>query len=143
MKTIPEHGPCFVCGSANPHSMGITWYLNDDGAISTEYTFTLAQQGPPGHAHGGASAAVLDEAMGAAVWRAGHSVAAVNLEVNYKKPLPLGQTITIVARVSEVHARKIFATGEIRLPDGNIAVSGRGIYVPAPHLFGDASFGRG
>lgn len=121
--------------------MGITWYLTEDGLIVAEIAFTLAQQGPPGHAHGGASAAVLDEAMGAAVWRAGHSVAAVNLEINYKKPVPLGQKVSIQARVSEVHPRKIFATGEIRLADGTVAVTGRGIYVPAPHLFENTSFG--
>ena len=79
--------------------------------------------------------------MGAAVWRAGYSVVAVNLEINYKQPLPLGQNIVIEAQVTEVHPRKILATSEMRLPDGSIAVTGRGIYVQAPHLFQDASFG--
>ncbi len=143
MKKLPEHGWCFVCGTENPRSLGITWFLNDENVIVAEYVFDLGQQGPPGHVHGGASAAVLDEAMGAAVWRAGHSVAAANLEINYKKPLPLGQRITILARVSEVHPRKIYTTGEMLLPDGSVAVTGRGVYVHAPHLFETASFGYG
>ncbi len=138
---LPEHGPCFVCGSANPKSLGLTWYLREDGTIQTEFSFSLAQQGPPGHAHGGATAAVLDEAMGAAVWRAGYSVVAVNLEINYKLPVPLGQIVTIEARIAEVHPRKILTTSEIQLADGNVAVTGRGIYVEAPHLFKDVSFG--
>jgi acyl-coenzyme A thioesterase PaaI-like protein len=76
MDPIPEHGPCFVCGTQNPHSMGVTWWARDDGAVVTEVALTESQQGPPGYAHGGASAALLDEAMGAAVWRAGYTVVA-------------------------------------------------------------------
>ena len=142
MKKLPEHGLCFVCGTENPHSIGITWYLDEDGSIHAEMVFTEAHQGPPGHAHGGASAAVLDEAMGAAVWRAGYSVVAVNLEINYKLPVPLGVKIIVVARIAEVHPRKILTSGEICLPDGSVAVTGRGIYVEAPHLFKDISFGK-
>jgi uncharacterized protein (TIGR00369 family) len=121
--------------------VGLTWFQDDDGTIRAEMVFTLAHQGPPSHVHGGASAAVLDEAMGAAVWRAGYSVVAVNLEINYKKPVPLGQNIAIEARIAEVFPRKILTTSEMRLPDGNVAVTGHGIYVEAPHLFKDKSFG--
>ena len=141
MQALPYHGSCFVCGDENPHSMGLTWYLNDDGSIYSEMIFTLAQQGPPSYVHGGASAAVLDEAMGAAVWRAGLSVAAVNLEINYHAPLPLGQKAIITARIAEKLQRKVLTSGEIRLQDGTLVVSGRGIYVEAPHLFEGASFG--
>jgi len=141
MKKVPEHGSCFVCGTENPHSMGLTWYQSETGAIHADMVFTLAHQGPPAHVHGGASAAVLDEAMGAVVWSAGYSVAAVNLEINYKKPVPLGQNIIIEARITEVKPRKILTTSEMRLPDGSVAVTGRGIYVEAPHLFKDGSFG--
>jgi uncharacterized protein (TIGR00369 family) len=140
MKKLPEHGSCFVCGTQNSHSLGITWYQDEDNSIHAEMVFTEAHQGPPGHAHGGASAAVLDEAMGVAVWRAGYGVASVNLEINYSKPLPLGQTVGITARIAEIHPRKILTTGEIRLPNGVVAVTGRGIYVEAPHLFKNLNF---
>jgi acyl-coenzyme A thioesterase PaaI-like protein len=142
LKKLPDHGACFVCGSTNPRSLGLIWYERDDGVILAEFTFTDAQQGPPAHVHGGASAAVLDEAMGAAVWRAGYSVAAVNLEINYKLPVPLGQNIIIEAHIAKVLPRKIMTISEMRLPDGSIAVTGRGIYVEAPHLFKDVSFGK-
>jgi uncharacterized protein (TIGR00369 family) len=140
MERIPEHGFCFVCGTQNPHSVGLTWYQMDDGLIHAEMVFTTAHQGPPAHVHGGASAAVLDEAMGAAVWRAGYSVVAVNLEINYKLPVPLGQNIVIEAQIAEIHPRKILTTSHMSLPDGSVAVTGRGIYVEAPHLFKDISF---
>jgi acyl-coenzyme A thioesterase PaaI-like protein len=140
MRKLPEHGSCFVCGSDNPHSIGLTWYTDENGMIFSEFTLTEAQQGPPGHAHGGASAAILDEAMGAAVWRAGYNVAVVNLEINYHLPLPLGQPLKLEARLAGQEGRKVFASGEIRLPDETVAVSGRGIYVEAPQLFEPVRF---
>jgi len=135
MRKLPEHGWCFVCGTSNPHSIGVSWYVHDDGRLTSEFTLNEAQQGPPGHAHGGASAALLDEAMGLVVWAAGLKVASVNLEINYHKPVPLQQPLTLETRISQKDERKTFATGEIKLADGTVAVSGRGIYVAAPKLF--------
>ena len=112
-------------------------FVDDDGTLTSEFTLTEKQQGPPGHAHGGASAAILDETMGLVVWAAGHKVAAANIEVNYHKPLPLHQPLKLEARITQTENRKIFSTGEIKLLDGAIAVSGRGIYVVAPKLFGE------
>ena len=136
MRQLPGHGACFVCGPENPRSIGLTWFQQDDGEILAEFTFDEGQQGPPAHLHGGASAAVLDEAMGAAVWTAGLRVVAVNLEINYKQPVPLGQRVTILARVQERRERKVLTTSELLLADGAVAVTGRGVYVPAPHLVG-------
>lgn len=135
MKKIEDHGVCYVCGSSNPNGIGISWYADEKNTIYSEFVLDESQQGPPGHAHGGASAAILDEAMGAAVWRSGFNVAVVNLEINYKRPLPLGQVLKLEARLSEIKNKKICATGEIRLSDGTIAVSGTGIFLEAPHLF--------
>jgi acyl-coenzyme A thioesterase PaaI-like protein len=135
MKKIPEHGVCLVCGSSNLHGMGLSWYAEQDGSIHSEFTLGEAQQGPPGLVHGGASAAILDEAMGVAVWRAGFDVAVVKLEINYRQPLPLHQALICEARFVRHQARKIYAQGEICLPDGSLAVSGKGLYVEAPELF--------
>lgn len=135
MKKIEEHGVCYVCGTSNPNGIGISWYVDENNTIYSEFILDESQQGPPGHAHGGASAAILDEAMGAAIWRSGFNVAVVNLEINYKRPLPLGQVLKLEARLTEIINRKIYATGEIRLSDGTIAVSGTGIFLEASHLF--------
>jgi acyl-coenzyme A thioesterase PaaI-like protein len=103
----------------------------------------LAQQGPPGHAHGGFSAAVLDEVMGAAVWQAGYTVAAAKIEVNYRKPVPLGICISTRGYITRRNGRKIYARGEISLPDGTLLVAGKGLFVFAPHLFEKSKMFRG
>lgn len=135
MQPLPSHGPCFVCGSGDTPGMGVTWYVLDNGSIFSEVTLGRAQQGPPGFGHGGASAALLDEAMGAAVWLAGHRAASINLNISYHKPVPLGQLIRITAWVKEENGKKITAAGEIHLEKGSLVVSGEGIFVQAPHLF--------
>jgi len=134
-RKLPEHGWCFVCGTENPHSIGLTLQVDDNGTLTSEFKLSNAQQGPPGYAHGGASAAILDEAMGLVIWATGLKVAAVNLDVNYHRPLPLHQALRVEACITQKGKRKIYSAGEIKLPDGTIAVSGRGIFVVAPHLF--------
>lgn len=144
LKQLPEHGFCFICGSQNPHNPDIRWYVDHKGVVSSEFTLTLAQQGPPGHAHGGLSAAVLDEVMGAAVWQAGYMVAAAKIEINYRKPVPLETLITTSGRITRRVGRKIYARGEICLPSQGskkglssaiTLVEGKGLFVIAPGLF--------
>ena len=135
MQLLPEHGSCFVCGTENPHSIGIRWYAEEDGSIYGKVTLTECQQGPPGLSHGGATTALLDEAMGAAIWYAGHRVAAVNLNVDFLHPVPLGVEIEVTARILEREEKVVRAQGQLRLPDGELAVSGLGIFVEAPQLF--------
>ena len=135
MKQLPEHGSCFICGSENPHSLGLRWFVNEKGVVSSDFTLTLAQQGPPGFAHGGVTAAVLDEVMGAAVWQAGYTVAAARLQVNYLEPVPLGVLLHTQGRITRRRGRKLYARGEIYLPNGTLGVTGSGLYIIAPQLF--------
>jgi acyl-coenzyme A thioesterase PaaI-like protein len=137
---LPEHGSCFICGSQNPKGMGLVWYAQVSETqrelIYCEFEFTLSEQGPPGHAHGGASAAVLDEAMGAAVWRSGLKVVLANMNLNYHKPVPLSAPLRVEAWLERTEGRKAYALGRIVLVNGGeTAVSGTGLYIHAPHLF--------
>ncbi len=138
MKLLPEHGPCFICGSENPKNLGVRWYARDDGHIFTEVVLTESEQGPPGHAHGGALAALLDEIMGTAAWHAGHMVLAANLNVDFRRPAPLGVPLQVTAVVTDKDGRKVFTRGKICLPDGTVATVGKGLYIEAEELFRQA-----
>lgn len=131
---LPGHGPCYICGDDNPAGLGLQWYA-DGNLVYSEFRLSLGQQGPPGHVHGGASAAILDEAMGKAVWRAGLEVLLANLNLNYRLPAPLGVALRCEARVERSEGRKAWAKGRILLPDGGVAVEGVGLYVRVPHFF--------
>ncbi len=148
-KTLPSHGYCFVCGDENPHGIGLTWLASfkqetpeENGLfppgsvlISSEFHFDRAQQGPPGHAHGGASAAVIDEAMGASVWQSGYRALLAHYELDYRLPVPLNEPLRVEAGVEKVDGRKVYARGRILLPDGRAAVEGSGLYLHIPDFF--------
>lgn len=151
---LPEHGYCFVCGTENPHSIGITWrvgYLQDPekeghpyppGAVRifADFQFTIYQQGPPGHAHGGASAAVMDEAMGATVWTSGYQALLAHYELDYKRPVPLNQPLRVIAWVERVDGRKIYTCSQILLADRQIAVESSALYLHVPDFFNDHAY---
>jgi len=135
IKILPEHGWCFICGKENPKSLGVQWNLMEDHTISAQVNMDRSQQGPPGFAHGGASAGLLDEAMGSAVWASGYQVVAVNLQVNYLKPVPLNYLVQVEARIEKTEGRAIHVDSSISLEDGTILVTGHGIFVEAPQFF--------
>ena len=78
--------------------------------------FGPAAEGPPGHAHGGSVAAVLDEALGASAWLMGHQVVVARLVVDFREMVPLGTDATVEASVVAVDGRKV--TCRARLTDG-------------------------
>lgn len=135
MNFLPDHGSCFVCGKSNPKSIGIAWQLVAENHIFASFEFSDFQQGPPGFVHGGASAAVMDEAMGLAVFHSGYRVVTANLSIEYRKPIPLGKIVKIQAVMSGKTERRILALGEILLPDGSVAVSAKGFYAEANQFF--------
>jgi uncharacterized protein (TIGR00369 family) len=131
---LPGHGSCYICGSENKSGLGITFRL-EDGRVKTGFTLDERQQGPPQHAHGGCLSAVLDEAMGAAVWCAGHPVVAARLEIDFRKAVPLGRPVTVEAWVVRASGRKVWAESALRLADGTLATEGRGLFVEARKFF--------
>ncbi len=156
-KTLPSHGWCFVCGDENPHGIGLTWQASfkqetpdaeghfppGSVLIFADFQFTLAQQGPPGHAHGGASASVIDEAMGASVWQSGYRALLAHYELDYKLPVPLNTPVRVEAWVEKVDGRKVYARGRLLLVDGQVAVEGAGLYLHIPDFFEENAYHRG
>lgn len=75
--------------------------------------FGPGAEGPPGHAHGGAVAAVLDEAMGSAAWVEGHPMVMAHLATDFRRMLPLGTDARLEARVTGVDGRKVHLEGRL------------------------------
>jgi uncharacterized protein (TIGR00369 family) len=115
--------------------MGIEWRLFSGGSVESTFVMDIRHQGPPGFMHGGASAALMDEALGLSIWYAGFQVVTVNLNITYLKPVPLGKQVHIRGAMSGRENRRIYADGKIVLPDGQVAVTAKGIYVEAPQFF--------
>ena len=80
----------FVSGDRSGRRLTLRYYTHDDGSMMAKVLLGPGAQGPPGHAHGGSMASLLDETMGGAAWMSGYMVVAAELNVTFKKMLPLG-----------------------------------------------------
>lgn len=91
--------------------------------------FGSKTMGPPGHVHGGAMAATLDEAMGAVCWMNGHPVVAATITISFLEMLPI-QTETIVeATIDKIDGRKIHLRATLKNPSGLVVAEGSGLFV--------------
>lgn len=115
-----EGGPrSFVSGDPGGERLRVRYFRRErDGRLVGRAWFGPGAQGPPGHAHGGSMAAVLDEAMGAAAWMEGHLGVAVRLDTSFQRMLPLGTDALLEAWVERVEGRKVWTLGRLLDTDG-------------------------
>jgi acyl-coenzyme A thioesterase PaaI-like protein len=85
--------------------------------------------GPPGHVHGGAMAATLDEAMGAAAWMNNFQSVAATIKISFLAMLPLETETTVEARIDRVEGRKIHLRATLADPSGTVIAEGTGLFV--------------
>lgn len=111
--------------------------------LRAEVWFGPRAEGPPGHAHGGSVAAVLDEAMGLAVWLAHRPAVAAHLAIDFRAPVPSGTTARVETTPGAADARKGAATGRVVGADGTVYAEGRGVFVLLDARHGDRFRGGG
>lgn len=100
-----------------------------DGVLVGKAWFGRGAAGPPGHAHGGSIAAVLDEAMGRAAWMQGHAVVAARLTVDFRAMLPLETVVQFEAFVDVVDGRKVHTRAVLTDAAGKIIAAGNGLFI--------------
>ncbi len=126
---------CLVCGLKNPYGLKTSFFEVEGSELVGLVTPTSGHQGYPGRLHGGIVTALLDETIGRAIMmRYDDSVWGVTVEftVKFRKPVPLNQELRIVGRITEESSRFFEGTGEILLPDGEVAATGAGKYLKLP-----------
>ena len=115
-------------GRLNPQAPRLEFLdLSPEEVVAT-CTLTAAHGGPPGKAHGGIVAGLLDEVLGVAAMVAGGSGLTAGLDVRYRAATPYGVPLTITARLTARDGRKGFATGEIRA-EGAVTAEATAVFV--------------
>ena len=123
---------CLVCGIENPFGLKTKFYELENKEVVAYFTPHTYHQSYPGILHGGISATILDETIGRAIMaHYGQESFGVTIELNlkYKKPVPLGVELKVVGRIINDKGRIFEGTGELILPDGEVAVSASGSYM--------------
>ena len=123
---------CFVCGEMNDFGLRAKFYETDKNELVASINPSEQHQGYPGRMHGGIAATILDEVIARSIsigkeeqlWGV-----TLELKTRFRKPVPLGQELKVVGRVTSEGTRSFEGTGEILLPNGEIAVSAEGKYI--------------
>jgi uncharacterized protein (TIGR00369 family) len=121
---------CFACGKNNPEGMRLKFaYDEASNCFVCRFRLDKRYTGPPGHAHGGIIATILDEAMGK-VNKLRHVVALTSqITVNYLKPVPLNKPLRVESREVRVRGRQHINMAEILNPKGEVLARSRGLFI--------------
>jgi acyl-coenzyme A thioesterase PaaI-like protein len=120
----------FISGNRESRAIRVRYYEKKSARLfAGRAWFGPETAGPPGHAHGGSQAALLDEGMGAAAWLSGQTVLAAKIEINFRAPLPLGTVLTMRAEVTKIEGKKVYTTGKLVADDGTVFSEGTGLFV--------------
>lgn len=125
---------CLVCGMKNELGLKTSFYELENGEVVSIFSTKDEHQSYPGRLHGGVTGAILDETIGRAIMIKYPDIWGVTIELNirYKKPIPLNTELRAVGRITKDTSRVFEGTGELILPNGEIAATAEGRYMKMP-----------
>ncbi len=103
----------FVSGDPEGNRFRVKYYRDPEQQLKARIWFGPETGGPPGSAHGGSVAAVMDEVLGLTAWAAGYPIVVGNLNVSFRNLLPLQKVVTVEGKVISIEGRKIMVHGRI------------------------------
>lgn len=128
-QAVIDDGRCFACGPDNPIGLHMRFERDGDDGARAEIVLGDQFQGWRGVAHGGIVMALLDEVMAHAAGFLGYRGVTAGLNARFKKPVPLGERLTVRARVLWVRRNVLSIEAGLQGPDGALLASGDGKFV--------------
>jgi uncharacterized protein (TIGR00369 family) len=123
----PHH--CFGCGVTNASGLRLKFFTDSQNQIISHVRLARRFEGPPGYAHGGIIATLLDEAMSKANRVHGVTAMTRQMEIEYLRPVPLQEPITLAARRTSHQGRKHHCEAEITDQAGTVLARGKALFV--------------
>jgi uncharacterized protein (TIGR00369 family) len=120
---------CFGCGERNRTGLRLKFYVNEEHVIVCRVRLARRFEGPPGHAHGGVIATLLDEAMSKANRQFGVLAMTRQMEVEYLKPVRLGAQLMLTGRHVSAEGRKHQCEAELANEAGEVLARGKALFV--------------
>lgn len=106
-------------------------YYRENKSILTEFSPRQPVEGPSAHAHGGFLATILDETMGSTCWYNGLPVLAANLQVKYRKSVPLNGTYYAEAQLERLESRRAVVKARL-FDEKNLYCESTGLFIRVP-----------
>jgi len=120
-----DDGYCFVCGQKNPVGLRLSFSF-DGKTIKTEFIPKTEHQGYLNIVHGGIISTLLDEAMIKLAIALGTPAVTARMEVRLRRPLSVGQKITISAEILKDTKKVIEAYARATADDGDMIADAKG-----------------
>jgi len=119
---------CFGCGDLNPKGLKLAFRF-EDGVAVAEFDPEPSHQGYPGLMHGGVVAAVLDEAMGWAIYGQGIWAMTARMQLRFRRSVPLARRLRVSARITKQRLGLVEARAELCDADGKLLAEGEGSFL--------------
>lgn len=140
---------CYGCGRLNEHGLQIKSHWDGEETVAI-YTPLPHHMAIPGYVYGGLIASLIDchstgTAAAAAYRREGRAMdtqpplrfLTASLQVNYRRPTPLGVPLEVRGRVEEITERKVIVQTKV-LANGETCAEGKVVAVQMPeHMLPD------
>ena len=123
---------CFACGQLNPGGLHLEFEVSRDRA-EARYTARQRHQGYDGLVHGGVVTALLDEAMGWAIFHQGIWGVTARIAVAFRQPVKVGEELRVVGDVARMRSRAIETRGTVsRTSDGVVLAEADATFLVMP-----------
>jgi uncharacterized protein (TIGR00369 family) len=124
---------CFGCGDDNHAGLHLKFFVDEEGRVLCRLRLAAQFQGPPGHAHGGIIATLLDEAMSKANRQRNIVAMTRHMSVDYLRPVPLEADLVLEgwseSDTESNSSRKHRCSAELRNAHGTVLASATGIFL--------------
>jgi uncharacterized protein (TIGR00369 family) len=130
LESIKLGSNCFGCGPNNPQGLHLKFTI-DAAALtaSAPVNLTTLHEGPPGYIHGGIIATLLDEAMSKLNRPLNVLAVTRSMQVDYLRPSPLNQPLTIRSNHLRREGRKLYHHAELVNTEGTILAQATGLFI--------------
>ena len=123
-----EHRYCFACGAENPDGLALEFVSSKNEEISAVFTPKRIHQGYDGMLHGGIVCTLLDAAMTRLLMDKGIAAVTANLNVRFKRPIPIAEALVVRARIEKRRERFFLLSADLTV-SGSIAAIGTGRFL--------------
>lgn len=137
-----EAGKAFGGATRDPKFVSLRYFRRPDGALVALASLGPTAMGAPGRAHGGATLTILDEALGAACWIAGHRVLTARLTADFRKGVPVPSELLVETKLGAARHRLVPVEGRLIGADGTVYASAEGRFIQLSADAHAAVFGR-
>jgi uncharacterized protein (TIGR00369 family) len=121
---------CFGCGLDNPEGLGLKFAFDEERpSYVCRFKLSRRHTGPPGHAHGGIIATILDEAMGKANRITQVTAVTQKMTVEYLRLVPLGKPLIVEGWQRSISGRVHVNMAELRSLEGEILARSEGTFI--------------